>query len=94
MEPEEVKAEMPVAEPPHVLTASEQASLDNVFSHHKPEESQIPKYTAIREAGKALAAQIFLHVAPCADRSDALRKVREVVMTANSAIALNGAHLR
>lgn len=44
----------------------------------------------IREIGLKLAETIVLYCPPCADRSAAVRKVREAVMTANTTIALEG----
>lgn len=64
--------------------------LDHVFSYHSPKAGQPEKYEAIRNAGRYLAAAIVANCPPSADRSDAIRKVREAVMTANAAIALEG----
>lgn len=62
------------------------------YSHHRecscPE--QLVQYAAIREAGKVLARTILEHTVACADSSAAVRKVREAVMTANAAVALQG----
>lgn len=64
--------------------------LDDVFSYHPPTGNQISQYEAIRATGKVLANVILENTPKCADQSAALRKVREAVMTANAAIALNG----
>ncbi len=64
--------------------------INNVFTYHSPSPDQLPKYEAIREAGKVLAEAIVANTMPCADQSAALRKVRESVMTANAAVALHG----
>lgn len=64
--------------------------LENVFSYHAPKEGDPEKYTKIRNAAKDLARVILENTPPCADQSAALRKVREAVMTANAAIALEG----
>ena len=61
--------------------------LDEVFTYHN-DTRRHPHYDAIRKAGKDLAAAILENTPSCADQSAALRKVREVVMTANAAIAL------
>jgi hypothetical protein len=66
------------------------AQLDNWFSYHKPEPGQQEKYEAIRAAGLAFAKVIVDNAPPSADRSDAIRKVREAVFTANAAIACDG----
>ena len=63
------------------------AELDNVFKYHD-DPRKVPKYVAIREAGKNLARVILENCPDCADRSVAIRKVREVCMTANAAVAL------
>lgn len=64
--------------------------LHELFSYHRPTEDQLPKYQAIRTAAKNFAETILNNTPPGADQSDALRKVREAMMTANAAIALNG----
>ena len=64
--------------------------LDNWFAYHKPEPGQPEKYEAIRAAGRAFAQVIIDNAPPSADRSDAIRKVREAVFTANAAIACDG----
>lgn len=64
--------------------------LDHVFSYHAPSVDQQAHYTAIREQAKRLANVIETVCPAGADRTDAIRKLREVVMTANAAIALKG----
>jgi hypothetical protein len=64
--------------------------IDDVFSYHAPTDEQVKSYEQLRAAAKEFA-RVILHECPaCADRTDALRKVREAVMTANAAIALAG----
>lgn len=65
--------------------------LNHIFTYHAPEGDQPRQYEALREAAKEFAQCIMDVVPPCADRSAAIRKVREAVMTANAAIALKGA---
>lgn len=61
--------------------------LDNWFTYHAPTPPQITKYQAVREAGKFLA-KVILHNCPMgADRTAAIRIVREAIFTANSSIA-------
>jgi hypothetical protein len=62
--------------------------IDEQFSYHAPREDQPDRYQRIRDAGKALAMSILLNTPPGADQSAAIRKVREAVMTANAAVAL------
>ena len=67
-----------------------QENLDNWFQYHSPTADQLPKYLAIREAGKKFAATIVANAPESADTTAAVRKVREAVMTANQAIACGG----
>lgn len=67
-----------------------EAWIEEVFSHHAPSENDIAAYKQIREAAKDFATVISGNCPPSADRTAALRKVREAVMTANAAIALKG----
>ena len=64
--------------------------IENWFTYHKPEPHQLEHYMALREGAKAFALLIAKHTPPSADQTDALRKVREAVMTANAAIACEG----
>jgi electron transfer flavoprotein alpha/beta subunit len=66
-------------------------NVDDVFSYHAPTDGQPQRYEAIREGAKGLAKIILIATPACADQQAALRLLREVVMTANAAIALNGA---
>lgn len=63
--------------------------LDNQFSYHKPFGSQAARYELIRTKAKELAIVLLENVPQCADRTAAVRKLREAVMTANAAIAIN-----
>lgn len=65
-------------------------NLDKVFTYQPPKQGQAEKYQAIRDAAKNLAKVIEANTPICADQSAAIRKIREAVMTANSAIALDG----
>jgi hypothetical protein len=77
--------------PAHELeNPAELEQLKNWFSYHPPVEEQVALYTAVREAGLVLGRAIMLCCPPSADRSAALRKAREAVMTANAAIACGG----
>jgi hypothetical protein len=64
--------------------------IDDVFTYHAPNAEQLVKYQAIREAAKHFARIIQQNTPYSADQTAALRKVREAVMTANAAIALDG----
>lgn len=64
--------------------------IEDMFTYHPPSREQLPKYAAIREAAKYFARVVVANT-PCgADQSAAIRKLREAVMTANAAIALDG----
>lgn len=65
-------------------------NLENWFTYHKPDGDDPKKYEAIRDAGKALAMAIVENTPASADQTVAVRKVREAVMTANSAVACKG----
>lgn len=64
--------------------------LDHVFTYHPAGPEQIACYAAIREAAKGLVQAIVENTPVCPDQSVAIRKVREAVMTANAAVALDG----
>jgi len=66
------------------------ANLENWFTYHSPTQDQLPKYQAIREAGKAFAEVVVANTPPSADQTAAVRKIREAVMTANQSIACGG----
>lgn len=71
-----------------------ETDLDNIFSYHKPTEGQPERYERIRAAGKELARVILQTTGVGADQQAAIRKVREAVMTANAAVALEAAPFR
>lgn len=64
-----------------------QDEIDNWFTYHSPRPGQPEMYARIRALGKALAEGIMADCPPGADRTAAIRKVREAVMTANASIA-------
>lgn len=66
------------------------AHLDNWFTYHAPSADQLPKYLAIREAGRVFAAVVIANTPESADQSVAIRKIRETVMISNQAIACGG----
>jgi len=67
-----------------------QEHLDNWFGYHAPSEDQAKSYEALRSYGKVLAYAILALCPSSADRTDAIRKVREAVMIANDSIACGG----
>jgi hypothetical protein len=64
--------------------------LEHWFKYHSPDAVQQAGYTRIRDYALQFAKVIRDEVPACADATVALRKLREVVMTANQAIACGG----
>lgn len=64
--------------------------IEDVFEYHAPNTAEIESMELIRSRAKELAYMIIEQCPKSADRSDALRKLREVVMTANASIILKG----
>jgi hypothetical protein len=69
---------------------SEDYLLNRLFTYHAPSQQQLQHYETLREAARHFAKVILSNVPGGADRSAALRKVREAVMTANAGIACDG----
>jgi hypothetical protein len=65
-------------------------ALTHVFTYQQPDADQIAKMADIRAAALVFALCIRERVPRCADRTVAIRKIREAVMTANAAIMLDG----
>lgn len=65
-------------------------NLDEVMTYQNADEDQLKAFKAVREDCIDLGRTILLNVPECADRSEALRKLREVRMDCNAAIALKG----
>ena len=62
--------------------------LEKMFTYHAPKNDQPKRYEQIRQGAK-LFADVINECAPdSADKTAAIRKLRECVMTANVAIAL------
>lgn len=62
--------------------------LEHIFTYHAPSEDQQRRYLLLRDMAKSFAATILSCTPAGPDQSTAIRKVREAVMTANAAIAL------
>ena len=67
--------------------------LAQLFSYHPPTSETLPKFAAINQAAKNFAEVILQNCPSCADRSAAIRSIRDARMTANAAVALNGLNL-
>jgi hypothetical protein len=71
-------------------SVDEDYALRNLFSYHAPRGDASLRYENIRSAAKQFAKVLLINVPRGADRDAAIRKIREAVMTANAAVALNG----
>lgn len=71
--------------PRFFLPPTLEAVLDT-FKYHKPSDEQVQRISNVREGAKAFAGHIWTNVAPGPDRTVALRKLHEAMMTANKAI--------
>lgn len=72
----------------NIPTGPPAIDVDHLFTYHPPTGDQPQRYNSIREAARVFAHVILLNTKPGADQSAAIRLLRESVMTANSAIAL------
>jgi hypothetical protein len=71
------------------LEESVEYEISRLFTCHPPGPDQIPRYNDVRLAARMLATVIYRTCPSTADRSAAIRHLRECVMTANAAIALS-----
>ena len=62
--------------------------VDRMFTYHPPKGDQTERYESLRHAARLLGMTIIELTPPSADQTAAIRKLRECVMTANAAIAL------
>lgn len=62
--------------------------LKDSFTYHSANSKQIEAMAAIRSKAFELAELIEYLVPSCPDRSAAIRKIREAIMTANAAIVI------
>ena len=65
--------------------------LESLFDYHKPDDSQVDAMEHIRSMAKFLAVAINNEVPESADKSAAIRLLRQCVQSANAGIVLNGA---
>lgn len=66
-------------------------NLDRIFTYHKPVKDQASRYERIRNAARVFTEVVIDCTPECADKTAAVRKIREAVMTANASIALETA---
>lgn len=79
----------PTATPTHPSNRVSMTTLSEMFTYHPATEAQREAYLEIRAAALAFAAAVYECCPPCADTSAAIRKIREAVMVANAAVALD-----
>lgn len=72
------------------LTPAISATIDDAFNYTPWNADQVKKGTLVREALAAAVKVIVAEVPPSADRTTAIRKLREARMDANSAITHGG----
>jgi hypothetical protein len=65
------------------------ADLDNWFAYHAPDAEKARLYETVRAKAKELAMIVVEQVPESADRTAALRDIRNTVMAINLAIACN-----
>ncbi len=73
-----------------MITQQEEEQLNNWFTYHAPGPNDAERYEKLRAAGGVLATVIYDLCPPSADRTAAIRKVREAIFTANASIACGG----
>ena len=78
----------------HVPVPPPSDSIERLFTYHDPSVEQARAYKDIRIAAKALVYIIDKECPAGPDRTVAVRKIREAVMTANASIATGNAIYR
>lgn len=63
--------------------------IEKLFTYHPPKDDQPQRYEQIRDGAKAFAHTIMELTPASREQSVAIRKLREAVMYANAAIAIN-----
>jgi hypothetical protein len=74
----------------HGLTPEAEVAIDDAFEYHKWTDDQVAAGAKIRTALADAVKAIVAGAPPSADRSAAIRKIREARMDANSAITHGG----
>ena len=64
--------------------------IENWFTYHAPSGDDLVAYEKLRNSAKSFAAAINDICPESADKTAAIRKVREAVMTANASVACKG----
>lgn len=63
-------------------------NVDQLFDYIKPDASQAARYDILKMGALALIKDILLNVPDCADRTHAIRQIRDGVLWANKAISV------
>ncbi len=71
-----------------------QSEIENLFNYHAPSLEMTSKFVHVREAIVKAALVIDEQCPPGADRTAAMRKLKEAHMTANASIVLEGKSYR
>jgi hypothetical protein len=64
--------------------------IENWFQYHAPSSDDLTTYEKLRSSGREFAKAINDLCPESADKTAAIRKVREAVMTANASVACKG----
>jgi hypothetical protein len=64
--------------------------IENWFTYHAPSSDDLVTYEKLRNSAKSFASAINELCPESADKTAAIRKVREAVMTANASVACKG----
>lgn len=70
--------------------ALNQFDLEHIFQYHAPTGEKLAQYARLREAARSFAIAVVQNTPVGADQAAAIRHIREAVMTANAAVALDG----
>lgn len=65
-------------------------TIEEVFASHEPDAHQKMRLSDLRDAARKFAKEIVESCPNGPDKSAALRKVREALMTANAGVMLKG----
>lgn len=87
--------DLPVARPKRVDYSSfDQEDIENWFTYHAPTAENLVQYAELRDVAKRFAETINRLVPAGSDKTVAIRKVREAVMTANAGVACSAGWTR
>ena len=71
-----------------------EAEIRDLFRYHAPSPEMTRKFEAIRSAIETAALVIDAECPPGADRTAAMRRLKEAHMTANASVVLEGKSYR